>query len=150
VTTQAIIAALDAEIARLQRARSLIAQLTPVENDPRAANRISPSQPAKRRVLSPEARQRIAAAQRRRWAKHKSGRQAGPLKKTTTSVPGRKTSANAANNAKKSAKQTVQVTRVPAKTRSERKPRTLKKAAATHALSSRAEVTAANKAESQA
>jgi hypothetical protein len=147
VTTQEIIAALDAEIARLQRARSLISQLTPVENDPRAANRISPTQPAKRRVLSPEASRRIVAAQRRRWAKHKSAKKPGPLKKAAKSVQGRKVSAKAANNTKKSANKAVQVTKVPAKTRSERKPRTPKEGAARHALSSHAEVVAANKPE---
>jgi hypothetical protein len=107
------------------------------------ANRIYPTQPAKRRVLSPEPSRRIVAAQRRRWAKHKSAKKPGPLKKAAKSVRGRKTSAKAANSANK----TVQVTKVPAKTRSERKPRTPKEAAARHALSSHAEVVAANKPE---
>jgi hypothetical protein len=142
---QEIIAGLDAEIAHLQRARSLIAQLTSVGNDRLAANPISSTQAAKRRVLSLEARKRVAAAQRLRWAKQKSAKKSSSSKKEARSAQGRKTPAKAANGAKESAKNTIRVTHVPAKTRSERKPRTPRKAAVTHALSSRAEVVAVNK-----
>ncbi|MFC5862177.1 hypothetical protein ACFPT7_07725 [Acidicapsa dinghuensis] len=54
---------IDNEIDRLRQVRELL-----------AGN--SPSQPAtrrKKRTLSPEARARIAEAQRRRWSKAKSG-----------------------------------------------------------------------------
>ena len=52
------IAALDAEISRLHAARKLLAGGTPTPK-------------RKPRVLSPEARAKIAAAQRKRWAQQK-------------------------------------------------------------------------------
>jgi hypothetical protein len=58
VNTNEIITALDTEIARLQEARMILA------GGPAAT---------KRRILSPEARAKIAAAQRKRWAKAKRG-----------------------------------------------------------------------------
>jgi hypothetical protein len=67
--TNAIVAAIDAEIRRLQDARALLA------GD--AAEKRSPGRPKgsaagpKKRLLSPEARARIAAAQKARWAKAK-------------------------------------------------------------------------------
>lgn len=70
-----IIAQIDAEIARLTQARSLLA------NRSAAAVAVvqskttkSPAKPRKRkkRVLSPEARKRIADAQRKRWAAQKA------------------------------------------------------------------------------
>jgi membrane carboxypeptidase/penicillin-binding protein PbpC len=69
-----ILAGIDAEIARLQRARALLATLDSV---PTKASRKTKKAPAaaksrKRRVLSAEARKRIADAQHRRWAKLKA------------------------------------------------------------------------------
>jgi hypothetical protein len=70
-----IIVQIDAEIARLTQARSLLANLgtvaakvaePEVEKSPARAKR------RKRRVLSPEARKRIADAQRKRWAAQKA------------------------------------------------------------------------------
>jgi hypothetical protein len=71
VTTEQIIAAIDAEIARLQLARALIApSVTPTAPD-QFATAISNLGKRKARKLSAEARERIAAAQRKRWAEQK-------------------------------------------------------------------------------
>lgn len=78
MNTVEIVGELDAEIARLQQVRELLAGVE------QSAKR-GPGRPkgsagkavadvvatvVKRRVLSPEARERIAAAQRARWAAH--------------------------------------------------------------------------------
>ena len=59
-----MIAAIEEEITRLEQVRKLLQNA--------AGHRIvrtkSTGRPAKKRVLSAEARQRIAAAQKRRWA----------------------------------------------------------------------------------
>jgi hypothetical protein len=62
VNAQEILTALDAEIARLQQARGLISRSA-------ASTTIGAS---KKRTLSPDARKKIAAAQRKRWAKQKA------------------------------------------------------------------------------
>jgi hypothetical protein len=64
VNTQEILAALDAEIARLQHAHSLIAE----SGEPKRRGRPAKSAPSgvptpKKRMLSREARKKIAAAQ---------------------------------------------------------------------------------------
>jgi hypothetical protein len=146
VNKQEIIAALDAELARLQQARSLIAQLTPPASGMRKSESESVVELAKRRVLSPEARKKMAAAQRRRWAQQKNARKVTPTKKKFVKTF-RKPQVSA--QAAKDTNWTVQVTKLPAKTRSERAPRSPKKAAAAHALSSRAEVVAVNTPGSQ-
>ncbi len=71
-----IVALIDAEIANLTRVRSLLG------NTGKAAAKVAehltkeaakaPKKAKKRRVLSPEARKRIADAQRKRWAAQKS------------------------------------------------------------------------------
>jgi hypothetical protein len=78
-----IIAQVDAEIARLQQARSLlVAGTSLVPSVPRGRRRknvdASPSALAakKKRNLSPEGRARIAEAVKRRWAAQK-GKQKG-------------------------------------------------------------------------
>ena len=68
-----IIAQIDAEIARLTQARSLLATLgstTVAVVEAKAAR--SPAKKRKKRVLSAEARKRIADAQRKRWAAQKA------------------------------------------------------------------------------
>jgi hypothetical protein len=70
VNTQEVLAALDTEIARLQRARNLLANASVPKRQgrpPASANRTAP----KKRMLSAAARARIAEAQRQRWAKQK-------------------------------------------------------------------------------
>jgi hypothetical protein len=69
-----ILAQIDAEIARLTQARTLLADLgtasiaiaEPVSKKSSAVTK------RKKRVLSPEARKRIADAQRKRWAAQKA------------------------------------------------------------------------------
>lgn len=78
MNTVEIVAALDAEIARLRQVRELLAGVE-------QSGRRGPGRPkgsggktvaevvdavVKKRVLSPEARERIASAQRARWAAH--------------------------------------------------------------------------------
>jgi hypothetical protein len=67
--TSTILAAIDAEIQRLQHARTLLSGDTVVKRGPGRPKGSSPV--PKRRPLSPEARAKIAAAQRARWAKAK-------------------------------------------------------------------------------
>jgi hypothetical protein len=64
---KAIIAAIDEELAKLGRAKALLGS----SNSHKLLTSSGVSKPAKKRVLSPEARQRIAAAQKKRWAKHR-------------------------------------------------------------------------------
>jgi hypothetical protein len=71
MTTKDMIAELDAEINRLQHARTLLASNS---SAPRRRGRPASTIPSKRlgkRTLSPEARAKIAAAQRKRWAQAK-------------------------------------------------------------------------------
>jgi len=70
-----ILAQIDAEIARLTQARSLLASLGTVAIkviEPEAKKSPAKSKRRKKRVLSPEARKRIADAQRKRWAAQKA------------------------------------------------------------------------------
>jgi hypothetical protein len=66
--TNDIIAEIDAEISRLQQAKALLSGTT-VKRDPGKPVTNGASKPAVKRVLSPEARAKIAAAQKKRWAK---------------------------------------------------------------------------------
>ena len=65
--TKGILAEIDAEIERLQQVRAI---LVGTAKNGRGSKRTVSSAPKKRR-LSPEARARIAAAQKERWAKAK-------------------------------------------------------------------------------
>jgi hypothetical protein len=66
MTREEIIAAIDEEIGRLEKVRELL-QSAGGTKFASFGNR-----PHKKRYLSPEARARIAAAQKRRWAKQKA------------------------------------------------------------------------------
>jgi hypothetical protein len=73
-----ILALIDAEIASLTQVRSLLGSTSKVAvkvTEP-ITKKVAKSAPAakakKRRVLSPEARKRIADAQRKRWAAQKA------------------------------------------------------------------------------
>jgi hypothetical protein len=113
VNIQEILAALDAEIARLQLARSLIAASgEPKRRGPPAKSASSTVPAPKKRTLSPEARKKIAAAQKKRWAKQRAAKP-------------------------------VQITRVPAKKQPEKKARVAKKGTVQNALSGRSETVAA-------
>jgi len=63
-----IIAAINDEINRLQQVRSLLQSSTGQRLIPTGTG----TKVVKKRILSAEARQRIAAAQKRRWAKQKA------------------------------------------------------------------------------
>jgi hypothetical protein len=72
VKTTEILAAIDAEIARLQEARNALAGLSGAKRRGRPSASASTSETTrKKRVLSAAARAKIAAAQRKRWAKQK-------------------------------------------------------------------------------
>jgi hypothetical protein len=65
-----ILTAIDEELARLRQARSLLAEGTiATAKKGRVKSTAVASSQAPKRQLSPEARQAIAEAQRRRWAK---------------------------------------------------------------------------------
>ena len=66
MNTSELIAAIDAEISRLQQARKLLAALMTVREA------VEPRRQAKpKRTMSAEARARISMAQKKRWAQQK-------------------------------------------------------------------------------
>ena len=72
-----ILVQIDAEIARLTQARSLLANIEKVAAkviEPKTKKSLVKAKATtkKKRVLSPEARKRIADAQRKRWAAQKA------------------------------------------------------------------------------
>jgi hypothetical protein len=69
-----ILSQIDAEIARLTQVRKLLAGSgASATTTSQRKTKLAPAKsPRKSRVLSPEARKRIADAQRRRWAAQKS------------------------------------------------------------------------------
>ena len=73
---ESIIAQIDAEIARLEQVRALLASTGKVAQlvKQRKAGKVASAKESakKSRVLSPEARKRIADAQRKHWAAQKS------------------------------------------------------------------------------
>jgi len=69
MSREQILAAIDQEIGQLQQARRLLQSSGGSKLVSGLTGRAGG--PRKKRVLSPEARQRIAAAQKRRWAKQK-------------------------------------------------------------------------------
>lgn len=84
MTTTQMVTALDAEIRRLQQVRELLAGAAQLSEKGSAKKLRVASTPAKgeeggkrKRVLSPEARERIAAAQRVRWAAHAAAKSTG-------------------------------------------------------------------------
>ena len=74
MANDSILALIDAEIARLTQVRSLLAGIgnVSVKLTERTAKKAPAKKGKKRRVLSPEARKRIADAQRKRWAAQKA------------------------------------------------------------------------------
>jgi len=62
-----ILAAIDEEIARLRQVRSLLSQTKTSQTGKKRGR-------PKKRTMSAEARARIAAAQRKRWAKQKKSK----------------------------------------------------------------------------
>jgi hypothetical protein len=118
-----IIAALDAEIRRLQEARSAITLSSSTGvGRPQAASR--PAATLKRKGISEAGRKRIAEAQRKRWAAQKVAKRVETRKEARQ--PGKNTVKNTI----------VAVTRLPPKQPRER-TRAQRSAAITNALSSR-------------
>jgi hypothetical protein len=72
---ESIVALIDEEIAKLTQIRTLLAttgKATYKVADAKAKKAPAKAKGKKRRVLSPEARKRIADAQRKRWAAQKA------------------------------------------------------------------------------
>jgi|HubBroStandDraft_5_1064220.scaffolds.fasta_scaffold07727_2 hypothetical protein len=72
---ESILAQIDEEIAKLQQIRSLLATTGVAAKKlaaPKAKKTAAKVKGRKRRTLSPEARKRIADAQRKRWAAQKA------------------------------------------------------------------------------
>jgi 50S ribosomal subunit-associated GTPase HflX len=65
---ESILAQIDQEIARLQQARSLLTNLGSASFRGAGTAKKASGKPRKKRVLSADARKRIADAQRKRWA----------------------------------------------------------------------------------
>ena len=79
MTIEEILSHIDAEISRLTEARDLVAGTArpKVARNPRKSGLVAPKPRAQRtkRVISPEGRARIAAAQKLRWAKQKRSKE---------------------------------------------------------------------------
>jgi hypothetical protein len=107
MNTNDILVEIDAEISRLQQARALLDGTGPSEKRrpgrPAAAS-LAGSE-GKRHTLSAEARERIAAAQRARWAKSK--RAAKKAASNSSATPTAKKSTAATSTTKKAAKRTM-------------------------------------------
>lgn len=69
MTREEMIAALDEEIDRLEHVKGLLEQSKSTRF---TVDDVGSAQPRKQRVLSADARKRIAQAQKRRWAKHRA------------------------------------------------------------------------------
>jgi hypothetical protein len=75
MSIDSILAQIDAEIATLTHARSLLANIETIAaevTESKTKKAPAKAKAKKRRVLSPEARKRIADAQRKRWAAQKA------------------------------------------------------------------------------
>ncbi len=115
MTTSEIVAALDEEIGLLERARALLSEAEPIarrRGRPKGSvNKQTSFNPAEiaakpKRKLGAAARERIAAAQRARWAKLKGTAKATPAKKSAgkkTGAPKRAGKSAGSSPAKKAA-----------------------------------------------
>jgi len=72
MSIESILAEIDAEIARLTQVRSLLAGSRPVTSSGSKPKTAKGPAKRKKRVLSADARKRIADAQRKRWAAQKA------------------------------------------------------------------------------
>lgn len=72
MSIETILAEIDAEIARLTQVRSLLAGSRAIHTSGTRSKTSGASKPRRKRVLSAEARKRIADAQRKRWAAQKA------------------------------------------------------------------------------
>lgn len=71
MSIEEIVKELDTQIAQLQQARQLLSNGAGLTRKSTLADQLEPKVRRKKRVLSPEARKRIAEAQRKRWAAQK-------------------------------------------------------------------------------
>jgi hypothetical protein len=71
-----IIASLDAEIGRLYEVKALLGGGTRTGNPRAVAKAAGNGGVRPKRIMSADARARISAAQKRRWAKQKAGKKA--------------------------------------------------------------------------
>jgi hypothetical protein len=76
MTVTNIVSSIDAEIARLLEARALLAGSGPSTGSKAASKNAASKKTASKRVMSAEAREKIAAAQRKRWAAQKKAAKA--------------------------------------------------------------------------
>jgi hypothetical protein len=94
VNTEQILAAIDAEVARLQEVRALLSETSTTKRigrPPGSATKAAPAKRAvKKRVLSAEARAKIAEAQRERWAKANRAKAKPKAQVTVTRVAAKK------------------------------------------------------------
>ena len=72
MSIESILSEIDAEIAHLTHVRNLLATAGTVSVKPAKSAPAKSGKQVKRRVLSADARKRIADAQRRRWAAQKA------------------------------------------------------------------------------
>jgi hypothetical protein len=75
MSSETILSLIDAEIERLTKVRSLLANAGKVSDKiilPKVPKTKAATKTRKKRILSPDARKRIAEAQRKRWAAQKS------------------------------------------------------------------------------
>jgi len=73
VNTHTLVSELDKQIARLREARDLLAGTVSTRRRGRPSTKSAPTR--KKRTLSPEARAKMAAAQKRRWAAYRKSKQ---------------------------------------------------------------------------
>lgn len=106
MATQSIISAIDAEIANLSEARSVLAGIGAGASVTTKKAKKAPAKQAKKRTLSPEARARIASAQQKRWAKARKLAALSSIKATSKKAAkkaAKKAPAKAATTAKSEA-----------------------------------------------
>jgi len=72
MSIESILAEIDAEIARLTQVRTLLGGAGSVASSVTGRQTKKAVSKSRRRVLSPDARKRIADAQRKRWAAQKA------------------------------------------------------------------------------
>ena len=104
--TQKIVAEIKAEISRLQQVKALLIGTNAAKNRQSGRNSMAGSS-GRKRTLSAEARERIAAAQRARWSKSKKALKNRDAR-NSSAVSARKkaaTGTSAVKSAKKSAKE---------------------------------------------
>ncbi len=71
MSIETILAQIDAEIARLTQVRKILASSGSPTLTAKPAKKAAPAK-SQKRILSPDARKRIADAQKRRWAAQKA------------------------------------------------------------------------------